>query len=397
MQKRLVKANNMEIVYSDQKLPNKVTKTLFLAGPSPRDKETISWRNEAIKILKDLNYDGTVFIPEPSTGVYPDYDGQIDWELAAMKRADVILFWIPRELNKLPGFTTNVEFGFWIDSGKVVVGFPKDAEKVRYLDELAKRSSVKCHSTLKDTINQALEKLGDGALRENGECEVPLLVWNTVTFQNWYSAQKGVGNKLNHADLKFTSRVGENKDIVFLWILHVDVFIKSENRNKINEFVVSRTNTSYTVIYKKSDNLLDTEIVLVKEFRSPAATKDGYIWELVGGSSFKDTEDALSVAASEIHEETGFEVDKERINYIQERQLNGTLTAHKTSIFSLEITEEELQWFKGQKGKVHGNEEDTERTYIEVLTINEILENELLDWSNVGMIMKVLNDAEEKK
>lgn len=383
--------NNMQIVYSDQQLPNKSLKTIFLAGPTPRDKETASWRDEAIQIFKDLNYDGTIFIPERSDGVYSDYIEQIDWELSAMKRADIILFWIPRELNNMPGFTTNVEFGSWVDSGKAVVGFPLDAEKVRYLEELAKRSEVVCHSTLEDTIKNAINKVGIGASRENGECEVPLLVWNTKTFQNWYNAQKEAGNRLDHAELKFTHRVGPNKDFVFLWILHVDVFIKSENRNKTNEFVVSRTNTSYTVIYKKADDILNSEIVLVKEFRSPAATKDGYIWELVGGSSFNDTEDALSVAADEIFEETSFKVEKERISYVQERQLNGTLTAHKTSIFSLEINDEELQWFKDEKGNIHGNEEDSERTYIEVLTVKEILENELLDWSNVGMIMKVLN------
>lgn len=383
--------NNMQIVYSDQQLPNKSLKTIFLAGPTPRDKETASWRDEAIQIFKDLNYDGTIFIPERSDSVYSDYIEQIDWELSAMKRADIILFWIPRELNNMPGFTTNVEFGSWIDSGKAVVGFPLDAEKVRYLEELAKRSEVVCHSTLEDTIKNAINKVGIGSSRENGECEVPLLVWNTKTFQNWYNAQKEAGNRLDHAELKFTHRVGPNKDFVFLWILHVDVFIKSENRNKTNEFVVSRTNTSYTVIYKKADDILNSEIVLVKEFRSPAATKDGYIWELVGGSSFNDTEDALSVAADEIFEETSFKVEKERINYVQERQLNGTLTAHKTSIFSLEINDEELQWFKDEKGNIHGNEEDSERTYIEVLTVKEILENELLDWSNVGMIMKVLN------
>ncbi|AEO93593.1 gp334 [Bacillus phage G] len=392
--KRLVKANKLEVIYSDQQFPNKVVKSIFLAGPTPRNEEVVSWRKEALEILNDMNFNGTVFVPEPSTGVYEDYTQQIDWELSAMKRADVILFWIPRKLRQdfeMAGLTTNVEFGSWIDSGKVVVGFPEDAEKVRYLKELAKKSEVECHNSLKGTLKEAIDKLGEGAARENGEVEVPLMVWNTLTFQNWYNAQKGAGNTLEHADLKFTTRVGPKKDIIFLWILHVDVFIASENRNKTNEFVVSRTNTSYTVIYKKAENILDTEVVLIKEFRSPAATKDGYVWELVGGSSFKGTEDALSIAADEIREETDFVVSKERISYVQERQLNSTLTAHKTSIFSLEINDEELQWFKDEKGKVHGNEEDTERTYIEVLKVSEILENELLDWSNIGMIMKVLN------
>lgn len=392
--KRLLKnsSNDIEIIYSDNDLPSKVTKSIFLAGPTPRDKETISWRKEAISLLKKLNYNGTVFVPESSVGVYDDYTHQVEWELAAMNRADIILFWVPREMEKMPALTTNVEFGSWVDSGKVVFGFPKEAEKVRYLEVLAKKNNIKCHNSLEDVLKEAVEKLGDGSLRENGEVEVPLLVWKTKSFQNWYNAQKSAGNRLDHAKLRFTHLTGPNKDIVFLWILNVDVFVTEENRNKTIEFVVSRTNTSSIMIYKKEADILDSKVILVKEFRSPAATKDGYIWELVGGSSFNDDEDALEVAASEIYEETEFKVDKERIQYVQERQLNGTLTAHKTALFSLEINEEELQWFIDQKGIVKGNIEDTEMTYTEVVTVREILSNELLDWSNIGMIMKILNN-----
>ena len=388
--KRLIKANTMEVIYSDMELPNKVVKTIFLAGPSPRNNNVVSWRKEAINNLKEMGYNGTVFVPEPSNEYYADYEGQINWEWEAMKRADIILFWVPRDLETLPAFTTNIEFGQWIDSGKVVFGFPEEAEKMSYLEALANKNVVACHHTLKDTLSDAIYKLGEGALRVDGECEVPLLVWNTKTFKNWYEAQKSVGNRLDHANVEYTFRVKKDKSMVFLWILHVDVYVKSENRNKSNELVISRTNTSYTVIYKPETSIMDTKIVLVKEFRSPSTTKDGYIWELVGGSSTKEDEDELEVASSEIYEETSFKVNTERIKYVQERQLNGTLTAHKTSLFALEVTEEEMKWFEGQKGKIHGNKEYGEIIYLKVLTLGEILENELLDWSNIGMITKVI-------
>jgi len=41
-------------------------------------------------------------------------------------------------------------------------------------------------------------------------------------------------------------------------------------------------------------------------------------------------------------------------------------------------------------GTRHGVIEDTEITYVEVRTLREILEERLVDWSNVGMIMETL-------
>ncbi len=58
------------------------------------------------------------------------------WERIALTDATVILFWIPRKLPDMAGFTTNVEFGYWLHSGKVVYGRPEDASKIKYLDWL---------------------------------------------------------------------------------------------------------------------------------------------------------------------------------------------------------------------------------------------------------------------
>ena len=36
----------------------------------------------------------------------------------------------------MPAFTTNVEFGYWLHTGKVFYGRPKDSRKNKYLDWL---------------------------------------------------------------------------------------------------------------------------------------------------------------------------------------------------------------------------------------------------------------------
>ena len=58
------------------------------------------------------------------------------WEREALINATVILFWVPRKLPDMSAFTTNVEFGYWLHSGKVVYGRPNDASKIKYLDWL---------------------------------------------------------------------------------------------------------------------------------------------------------------------------------------------------------------------------------------------------------------------
>lgn len=97
--KRLGK-ENMKIIYSDQELPTNFNNTIFLAGPTPRSNNVKSWRKEAIDIFNELNYNGTLLIPEPKDGkTYPEYDNQFDWETNGLKNASCILFWIPRELR----------------------------------------------------------------------------------------------------------------------------------------------------------------------------------------------------------------------------------------------------------------------------------------------------------
>lgn len=86
-----------------------------------------------------MGFDGVVYVPEYSTWKpKEDYVDQAMWERKALTNATVIVFWIPRELPDMPAFTTNVEFGYWLHSGKVVYGRPDKASKTKYLDWLYK-------------------------------------------------------------------------------------------------------------------------------------------------------------------------------------------------------------------------------------------------------------------
>lgn len=126
----------MIINYSDQEVI-KGKKSIFLAGPTPRGENVVSWRSEACQILEQIGFDGIVYVPEYSTWKpKEDYVDQSMWERIALTNATVILFWIPRKLPDMAAFTTNVEFGYWLHSGKVIYGRPNDAAKVKYLDWL---------------------------------------------------------------------------------------------------------------------------------------------------------------------------------------------------------------------------------------------------------------------
>jgi hypothetical protein len=148
----------MKINYSDEEVI-KNRKSIFLAGPTPRSDKIVSWRVDACKYLEKIGFDGVVYVPEYST-MKPkgDYVDQAEWERDALKEASVILFWIPREFPDMPALTTNVEFGYWLHTGKVIYGRPDNASKIKYLDWLYKKD------TARDPYNN-IEELLDEAKR----------------------------------------------------------------------------------------------------------------------------------------------------------------------------------------------------------------------------------------
>lgn len=379
----------MQVVYAREDIPESVTQSIFLVGPTPRSDDGAPWRADAVQLLQDMGFEGVVYVPEPRDGVWiKDYDGQVEWEELCLNQADCIVAWVPRDLETMPAFTTNIEWGRWESSGKMVLGYPDDAPKMSYMNHYAKKLNIPVNHTLEKTLRSAMDFVAEGAERTGGSRMVPLYVWNTPSFQAWHKAQTDAGNRLDDARVLYNFRPG-NKKFMFLWVLHVDVFVKSEDRHKVNEFVLSRTDISSVLMWHRREPLSESDIVLVREFRSPASTVDGFIWELPGGSAMSKLPPA-EVAAEEIHEETGLHLETDRLQFHGARQLAGTLSAHKAHSYSVDLTEEELDFLKAQKGVAHGLIADSEQTYVEVVKLNDILYGDVpVDWTTLGMIMLI--------
>jgi len=382
----------MELIYTGEPFPTTVTKTVFLAGPTPRDGKGKSWRPEALEILERLGYDGHVFVPEGRDGAWrKSYDEMVDWEEGAMNRADAIVFWVPRDIdgdiwgNPMPAFTTNDEWGTWKHSGKAFWGNPDWAQKCDYQRHWAKKLSGHAYSTLTGVLEKAVEFIGEGGDRTGGECTVPAFIWNRVDFQTWYGNQWKVGNVLEDCRVEWPFWVGEKRDRLFLYALHVNVHITNEDRNKTNEVVVLRPDISTVVAWSHEPG--DRKVVMVWEFRSPVNNDTGYVLELPGGSGEGTP---LEVAQKELQEETGLNIDADRFVYHGANQIVATLATHRAHLFSVQITKEEIESIDPGP---HGDEDGSERTWVEVVSWREWAEDPpvgMIDWSNLGMISRVL-------
>lgn len=152
----------MKTIYSDQPLTVSGP-SLFLAGPTPRSQSVKSWRPEAVHILSAWGFSGTVLIPERQDwNVGFDYLDQVEWEFAGLEQANALLFWVPRDLDDLPGFTTNVEFGRYVGSGRMIYGRPEGRPHNRYLDWLYRKlTGQSAHETLVSAL-QAAVRLAQG-------------------------------------------------------------------------------------------------------------------------------------------------------------------------------------------------------------------------------------------
>lgn len=134
-----------------------VGSSIFLAGPTPRSAEVTSWRPHALDILKNLGFDGNVWVPERQDwSVKFNYDDQIEWEWDGLDNCRVIAFWVPRSIPDMPAFTTNVEFGRYVTSGRILYGRPDGAVNTRYLDYMyEKQACLKPINTLEELMKQA--------------------------------------------------------------------------------------------------------------------------------------------------------------------------------------------------------------------------------------------------
>ena len=132
--------------------------SMFLAGPTPRCKQVKSWRPQFIKLLQKQETKCTVFLPELKNGGWlGDHDKQTEWEYRHLHLASAVVFWVPRDLDKLPGFITNVEFGFWVRSDRCFYGRPPGTPVTRYLDWLYKKEHS--HESPAESMEELIDRV----------------------------------------------------------------------------------------------------------------------------------------------------------------------------------------------------------------------------------------------
>jgi hypothetical protein len=147
------------LIYSRESVEVNGKPSIFLAGPSPRNVAVLSWRPMAIKMLSELKFDGFVVVPE-----YRDqsetfgYISQVEWENEALEKSTLIMFWVPRDLDSMPAFTTNVEFGRYVGRKPVVYGRPDASPKNAYLDWYYEKSTGnEPLKSLQETVEAAVK------------------------------------------------------------------------------------------------------------------------------------------------------------------------------------------------------------------------------------------------
>ena len=388
----------MQIIYAGETIPSTFSKSVFLAGPTPRDPDVPSWRPAALALLEAKGFDGVVFVPEARDGVRPDYIKQMQWELDSQNCSDVILFWIPRDMATMPALTTNTEYGLWasLDPARLYVGAPKNAVHVSYQLKHAAASDIPVFEELETLVSTIVLTLAAGSQRSGGATQVPLHIWKTPSFQNWYKAQTRAGIELHGAQVKWVLRIGPK--FVLYWALKVDMYVPSEQRHKTNEVVISRPDVCLTVAWHRPKGAAreDTLFALIREYRTPATSDDGFAWENPGGSSFKPEKDPYQTAASELKQELGLEFDAGRVKLHGSRQIAATLSGHRAHVYSVELTAAEVDTLRKleAEGASFGVASETERTYPRVRSLKEISEGAFVDWATVGILHTVLAETQ---
>ena len=101
----------------------------------------------------------------------------------------------------------------------------------------------------------------------------------------------------------------------------------------------------------------------------------------------------LQTALDELREETGLTMQPSRMQALLPRQAAASISSFMSTCFTAEISHEEMGVVKALQNSVHGVAADGERTYLEVTTVNDLLEKPLTDWTTLGMVFSALAKA----
>lgn len=387
----------MELIYSKESFPQTLSKSIFLAGPTPRKDLSLSWREECVEVFKELNYDGTLFLPINRDHIpfNPDtLEEQIDWEIKSLNACDCILFWIPRLMREdyeMMGLTTNVEFGRYLNSYKLIIG--GNDTKNFYLQYISK-DKYKWHYDMKDLVKDAIDFVGNPVERHGVECKIPKHIFTSKQFMNWYNGMKSAGNRLEDISIDYEFH-GKKTNNLYIAIWHPHVYVEEskdgikEQRIKSNEIVVGRPDMSYICAYY-IDEHGGIWVIVCEEFRSAVNNSAGMVFELPGGSSLKEGEDELETASHELEEETGLRIESSRFKRVAMKQSAATLASHKICLFSVRLNSDEFEQVKNDTNS-HGISEDSELIHIHLIQPLEEQYYEYMDWTTIGMLEQCMS------
>jgi hypothetical protein len=327
----------MRIIYDNLPIPNSIEKSVYI---KTKDSEKF---NYIAGLLKESGYSGTVFTDVTSSDDVP------------VKNNDV-----PVKNNDVPVKNNDVEFEKIAD---IVI----DAEDIIDLN-------------ISEVMNSP------EISRKGGEVYVPAYVWQTAQFQSWYKDLLESGNTLEKADVLYCFTT--SRGFLFSYVMKVSIWVEAEKRFKANEIIISRRNVSNVIAYT------DDKIVLIKEFRSPVSNDEGFVYELPGGSSFDDAVDPLENARTEFFEEVGFLIkDKERFRHVSDRQLAATVITHKSNLYAIKLTEDEIKEIEMIGKKKDDNTtvigDNDEHTYTVIVDKKELFSLPV-DFSTIGMIYSAI-------
>ena len=191
------------------------TPSIFLAGPTVRGNQPhlTSWRFDAIEEFKKQNYTGALIIPEFTSKTESDKSKTWVplWEYNGLKKADCIMFWIPRT-KELIALTTNMEFGYWQarEPQKLIYGRPDDAYRMSYLDimwtQVASENNQYAntiYTTLEDTVKASIESAQNRFNKRVPQSIIDDMIWckefelnkqNDVVNENYLVRNNNVDN-----------------------------------------------------------------------------------------------------------------------------------------------------------------------------------------------------------
>lgn len=211
----------------------------------------------------------------------------------------------------------------------------------------------------------------------------------TKHYQNWATKLTSAGHVIENIQCEHVVTVGEKKFPLFI-LLKPAIRVDGENRIKSNEIVIIRPSTYHTIVWSKNnEDSLKDRVLLIKEFRSTVINHKGFVFELPAGSAKNDFASERSTAVDELKEETGLTIDPNQLIFCGHAQQAPTVVAHLSSLYSVRITEEEMNKIIVQTaGKTFGDTSETEITHVCVVTVGDIMNptNDQYGWELRGMV-----------